>query len=149
MVDDSGECLAALVSRLPSTWTMRDRSAMTQGRSIGMSMRRLCRCPPIRKALPASPVRTARSVGSGETGRVPVAMRATSRRSVIIARIRSVCSKMIRWNWRTSAGCMSENSSSSADTEPRTVARGVRNSWLTIARKSARSRSSSSRAVRS
>ena len=38
MVDDSGEYLAALVSRLPSTWTIRDLSAMTQGRSGGMSM---------------------------------------------------------------------------------------------------------------
>ena len=149
MVDDSSECLAALVSRLPSTWAMRDLSAMTQGRSGGMSMRRLCPCPPIRKALPASPVSAARSVGSGETGRVPVSMRATSSRSAISTRIRSVCSKMIRWNWRISAGCMPEYSSSSADTEPLTVARGVRSSWLTIARNSARSRSISSSAVRS
>ena len=34
------------------------------------------------------------------------------------ARIRSVCSKMIRWNCRISAGCMPEDSSSSPAPEP-------------------------------
>ena len=38
MEDASGECLAALESRLPSTWTMRSLSAMTQGRSGARSM---------------------------------------------------------------------------------------------------------------
>ena len=149
MVDDSGECLAALVSRLPSTWTMRDWSAITQGRLDGISTRRLCLFPLMWKLLLASPVRTARSVGSGTTGRFPVSMRATSRRSAMSARIRSVCSKMIRRNWRTSVGCIPENSSSRAETEPLTVAKGVRNSWLTMARNSARIRSISSISVMS
>ena len=38
MGDSALECLAALESRLLSTWTMRRRSAMTLGRSGGMSM---------------------------------------------------------------------------------------------------------------
>ena len=53
MVEESGECRAALASRLPSTWTMRSRSAMTQGTSGARSMCRVCRPPPLRNAFRA------------------------------------------------------------------------------------------------
>ena len=45
------------------------------------------------------------------------------------------------------AACKPENSSGSAETKPLTVAGGVRNSWLTIARISARHRTTSWRGV--
>ena len=60
---------------------MRSRSAMTQGRSRARSRSMSCLPPPLRKPLHASPARRATSVGSGETARVPVSMRATSSRS--------------------------------------------------------------------
>ena len=69
MVDDSGECFAALVSRLLRTCTMRSRSAMTQGRSRARSRSMSCLPPPLRKPLHASPTRRATSVGSEETAK--------------------------------------------------------------------------------
>ena len=108
-----------------------------------------CLPPPLRKPLHASPARRATSVGSGETARVPVSMRATSSRSLISTCIRSTCESMIRKNCRISAGLSGDGGSSRVVMEPLTEVSGVRSSWLTIARNSARSRSSSSSAVMS
>ncbi len=149
MGDDSGEFLAALVSRLPSTCTIRCRSAMIQGRSAARSMSISCRPPPLRKPLRASATRRATSVGSGETASVPVSMRATSSRSLISTCIRSTWVLMIRKNCRISAGFSAAGGSNRVVMEPLTEVSGVRSSWLTIARNSARSRSSSSSGVRS
>ena len=149
MADDPGECRAALLSRLPSTCTIRSRSAMTQGRSGARSISMSCLPPPLRKPLRASPARMAASVGSGVMARVPVSMRATSSRSLISTCIRSICPSMIRKNCRISVGPRVEGGSSRVATEPLTEVRGVRSSWLTMARNSARSRSVSSSAVRS
>ena len=95
MKDDSGDCLAALVSRLLSTCTMRSLSAMTQGRSGARSISMLCLPPPLRKPLRASLISMPTSVGSGETASVPVSMRATSSRSLISTCIRLTCASMI------------------------------------------------------
>ena len=54
MEDDSWEYRAAFDSRLPSTWTMRRRSAITLGRSSSISMVRFLRPPPVRKVFLAS-----------------------------------------------------------------------------------------------
>ena len=112
-----------------------------------MSM--LWRPPPDRKALAASLTSSATSAGSGDTARSPVSMRATSSRSLIIRRIRSAWASMIRKNWSVSVGFSPAAGSSRLVTAPLTEVSGVHSSWLTMARNSARSRSSSSRAVRS
>ena len=149
MADSSFECRAALDSRLFSTWTMRRRSASTRGRSGGRSMIRLARPPPLWNLLLASSTRTVTSTGSGDTGRVPVSMRATSRRSPIRWRMLSDWSRMIRKNWVISAGSRSEAASSRVSTDPLMAAKGVLSSWLTMPRNSARSRSRSSSGVMS
>ena len=95
MMDDSDECLDALIIRLPSTCTMRSLSAMTQGRSGARSISMLCLPPPLRKPLRASLISMPTSVGSGKTASVPVSMRATSSRSLISTCIRSTCALMI------------------------------------------------------
>ena len=105
--------------------------------------------PPLRNAFLASSTRTATSTGPGATDRLPVSMCATSRRSLISSRIRSVCASMIRWNWSVSAGFSAAEGSSRVVTEPLTEVSGVRSSWLTMPRNSARSRSSSSSGVMS
>ena len=51
MAADPGECLAAFVRRLPMTWTMRLRSAITRGRSSAKSMSRWFLPPALRKEL--------------------------------------------------------------------------------------------------
>ena len=98
MTDDSEECLAALDSRLPTTWTMRRLSAITRGRSVSMSRSRLFLPPALVKVLLARSTSTATSAGSGSTGSVPVSMRATSSRSATRSCIWSAWSSMIRKN---------------------------------------------------
>ena len=149
MTDDSEECLAALDSRLPTTWTMRRLSAITRGRSGGMSMARLFLPPALVKVLLARSTSTATSAGSGVTGSVPVSMRATSSRSATRSCMWSAWSSMIRKNWRTTAGSRSADDPSTVAAEPLMEVRGARSSWLTMPRNSARSRSSSSSAVMS
>ncbi len=80
IAEDSGECLAALDSRLAMTWTMRLRSAITGGRSGPTSISRLFRPPASWKAFLARSTSAATPAGSGSTGSVPVSMRATSTR---------------------------------------------------------------------
>ena len=132
---------------------MRSWSASTIGRysasSTSSGFRRGFRSPPARNRFTASSTSVCSSTGSGATGSVPVSMRATSRRSPIRWRIWSDWSRMMRWNWAISEGCSSPAASSSVSTDPLTAARGVLSSWLTMARNSARSRSCSSRGVRS
>ena len=147
--DDSGECLAALFSRLCSTCPMRSRSAITQGRFCGTSSSMVCSPPPLMKALRASYASTATSVGSGEIASVPVSMRATSSRSPTSACMRSICESMMWKNCRDSVGFSVAGGSSSVATDPFSVVSGVRSSWLTIARNSARMRSISWSAVMS
>ena len=149
MGDSSWECRAALESRLFSTCTMRRRSAMTRGRPGDRSICRLLRSPPLWNLLLASSTRTATSTGSGATGRVPVSMRATSSRSPIRWRMFSDWSRMIRKNWVISAGSSSEAASSRVSADPLMEVSGVRSSWLTMPRNSARSRSRSSSGVMS
>ena len=76
---------------------------------------------------------------------MPVSLRATSSRLLIRPRKCSDCSTMIRRNWRISAGSRDDSSSSNVLAEPRKEGSGVRRSWLTIPRNSARSRSISSK----
>ena len=149
MGDSSWEWRAALDSRLVSTCTTRRRSAVTRGSRAGRSMTRLLRPPPTWNRLLASSTSTVTSTGSGDTGRVPVSMRATSSRSPIRWRMLSDWSRMIRRNWVISAGSRSGAFSSRVSVEPLMAARGVRSSWLTMPRNSARSRSRSSSGVMS
>ena len=149
MADSSFECRAALDSRLFSTWTMRRRSARTRGRSGGISITRLLLPPLLWNLLLASSTRRVASTGSGDTGRVPVSILATSSRSPIRWRMLSDWSRMILKNWVISAESSSEAASSRVSTDPLMAARGVRSSWLTMPRNSARSRSRSSCGVMS
>ena len=149
MGERSWEWRAALDSRLVSTCTTRRRSAVTRGSRAGRSMTRLLRPPPTWNRLLASSTRTVTSTGSGDTGSVPVSMRATSSRSPIRWRMLSDWSRMIRKNWVISAGSRSEAFSSRVSVEPLMAASGVLSSWLTMPRNSARSRSRSSSGVRS
>ena len=96
MAADASEYLAALERRLFNTWTMRRRSAMTQGRSGGRSISIVFRPPPLRKVFLASSTRLATSVGSGVIESEPVSIRATSSRSLIKSRMRSAWWSMIR-----------------------------------------------------
>ena len=93
---DSGECRAALASRLFSTCAMRRRSAITGGRSPGRSMRTLCRAPPDRNVLRARSTSAATSEGSGATESMPASMRPASSRSPIRPRMYPACSWMMR-----------------------------------------------------
>ena len=129
MADSSFECRAALDSRLFSTWTMRRRSARTRGRSGGISITRLLLPPLLWNLLLASSTRTVASTGSGDTGRVPVSILATSSRSPIRWRMLSDWSRMILKNWVISAESSSEAASSRVSTDPLMAARGVRSSW--------------------
>ncbi len=61
----------------------------------------------------------------------------------------SACSPMMRKNWSISAVSRSKAASVSVAADPLMAARGVRSSWLTMPRNSARSRSSSSIGVMS
>ena len=105
--------------------------------------------PPFWNALLASSTRVATSTAAGETGRAPVSMRATSSRLPIRSRMESACSPMMRKNWSISAVSRSKAASVSVAADPLMAARGVRSSWLTMPRNSARSRSSSSIGVMS
>ena len=71
-------------------------------------------------------------------------MRATSSRSETRSCMWSAWSSMIRKSWRVTAGSRSAADPSAVAAEPLIEVRGVRSSWLTVARNSARSRSSSS-----
>ena len=61
----------------------------------------------------------------------------------------SACSSMIRKNCSISAGSGTGAAFSTVAVEPLMEVSGARSSWLTMSRNSARSRSSSSSAVRS
>ena len=76
-------------------------------------------------------------------------MRATSSRSLTSPLIWSACWSMMWKNWTISAGPKPPPPPSTVAAEPLMEVRGARSSWLTIPRKSARSRSCSSRGVRS
>ena len=149
ITEPSGECRAALDSRLPKTCTMRRRSASTSGRSGSRSMVRLFPPPLLPKALRARSTSTATSAGSGLTASVPVSMPATSNRSDTNSFMWLAWSPMIWKNWRTTAGSRSAADSSTVAAEPLMEVNGPRSSWLTMARNSARSRSSSSTPARS
>ena len=71
MGDPSGEWEDALESRLPSTWTMRRRSAMIIGRSAAISTSRAFPVPPVTNLLLASSASGCSSDGSWSTGSVP------------------------------------------------------------------------------
>ena len=75
-------------------------------------------------------------VGSGATDRLPVSMRATSRRSEISSRMASACVRMIWRNWLISVGRRECAPSIRVVTEPLMEVSGVRSSWLTMARNS-------------
>ena len=149
MADDSGECLAELVRRLPMTWTTRRRSAITRGRSGARSMSRLYLPPELTKVFRARSTSAATSTGSGLMGRVPVSMRATSSRSPIRSRMLPTWSRIMRRNWRISTGSRSSVFSCMAITDPQMEVSGMRSSWLTMPRNSARIRSISSNCVMS
>ena len=131
------------------TWAMRRRSAMTGGRSGSMSIRMLSLPPPLRNEFLARSTRAAASDGSGETDNLPLSMRAMSSRSVIRSLIWSACCSMIRKNRSISAGSSELADSFRVVADPLMEARGVRSSWLTTPRNSARCRSNSSSGVRS
>ena len=131
------------------TWTMRRLSAITRGRSGARSMSSSFLPPALRKLFRARSTRTATSAGSGLTGSVPVSMRATSSRLPIRSLMWSAWVTMMRRNWRISAGSRSDVASSMVVAEPLMEVSGVRSSWLTMPRNSARSRSISSRGVMS
>ena len=78
---------------------------------------------------------------------MPVSMRATSSRSLIRSRIRSLWDLMMRMNCTISAESRELKDSSMVSTDPLMEVRGARSSWLTIPRNSARIFSSSFRAV--
>ena len=122
---------------------------MTRGRSGGRSIVTVWRPPPERKVVRARSTRNATSVGSGETESVPASMRPASSRSAISPIVRSACSSTMRMNSRVSASENCRPVPSSAAVEPLIAASGVRSSWLTMLRNSARMRSSSSRGARS
>ena len=149
MGDDAGECLAALEIRLLSTCTMRARSAITRGRSSGRSMLRARLPATPRNVLRARSTSAATSAGSGDTDSVPVTMRPWSSRSPIRLRIWSACSSMTRKNCSISAGSAAGEAPSTVAVEPLIEMSGVRSSWLTIPRNSARSRSISASGARS
>ena len=149
ITDPSGEYLAALDSRLSSTWTMRCRSAARRGKSGARSTSILFPTPPSRNTARAWPTRAARAAGSVANESVPASIRATSSRSRIRLRIRSACWSMMRKNWRASAGSKGADEPSTAAAEPLIEVRGVSSSWLTMPRNSARCRPSSSRGVMS
>ena len=145
----SGECRAALASRLFSTCTMRPRSVITRGRSAGRSMSTVCPLSPERNAVRACSTSSPSSEGSGATERVPASIRPASSRSPISTLMRSACSSMMRKNCRVSAGPKLCAGPSTVVVEPLMAASGVRSSWLTIPRKSTRIRSSASSGARS
>ena len=114
-----------------------------------MSISRMLPPPALPRALRARSTSAATSAGSGLTGSAPVSMRATSSRSETRPFMWSAWSRMIRTNWRTTAGSRSATESRIVDADPLMEVRGILSSWLTMARKSARSRSVSSTAARS
>ena len=128
---------------------MRRSSAITRGRSGGRSMRTLCRPPPLRNVVLARSTSAAISAGSGSTDSVPESMRPASSRSPIRPSMWSACASMIRKNCRTSAGSRTRAARSTVVVAPLIEVSGARNSWLTMPRKSARNRSSSSSGARS
>ena len=149
MGDDSGEYLAALDRRLPRTWTMRARSAITRGRSSGRSMLRSCLPAPVTNVLRAWSINEVTSTGSGDTDSVPVTMRPWSSSSPIMPRMRSAWSSMTRKNCSISAGSGAGEAPRTVAVEPLIEISGVRSSWLTMPRNSARMRSISSSGSRS
>ena len=136
-------CRAAFASRLLSTCSTRWRSAMTRGRSGGRSISTVWRPPPERKVVRARSTSAATSEGSGETESVPVSMRPASSSSETRPIMRSACPSTMRMNSRVSAGANCRDAPSRAAVEPLMEVSGIRSSWLTMARNSARWRSSS------
>ena len=104
---------------------------------------------PLRKVFRAWSSRAATSVGSGDTDSVPVTIRPWSSRSPIRPRMWSACSSMTRKNCSISAGSGTVEALSTVAVEPLMDISGVRSSWLTMPRNSARRRSSSSNGARS
>ena len=149
IVEGASEYLEALERRLVRTWTTRCLSAATGGRSGGRSTSTLFSAPPPRKAALAWSTRDAIPEASGAIESVPASIRVTSRRSLIRLRIWSACSSMIRKNWYASAGLKGDMELSALAAEPLMAVNGIRSSWLTVPRNSARSRSSSSNGVMS
>ena len=128
---------------------MRCRSASTRGRSGGRSIRTGFLRLPLRNAVRARSTIAATSAGSGATDSVPVSMRAASSRSPIRACMWSACSSTMRKNSRAWDGSRAAGSPSAVAAQPLIDTSGACSSWLTMPRNSARSRSSSSRGVRS
>ena len=149
MVDHWRELAAALEKRLCRTCAIRRLSAHTGGRLEAASMSTLWRCPLLRKARLACSMTGARSVGSGDTERVPASMRVMSSKSLIRSRMWSAWSSMRPKNWPTSAGSSGVDESRTVAAAPLIDVSGARSSWLTMARNSARSRSRSSSGVMS
>ena len=83
MVDHSRELATALENRLWRTCAIRCRSTHTLGRLGIESTSTMWRCPPLRNAFLAWLITDARSVGSGDTDRVPTSIRVMSSRSLI------------------------------------------------------------------
>ena len=108
-----------------------------------------CRPPPLWNALRAGSTSSATSVGSGATVSMPAPMRPGSSRSLIRPCMRSACSPMMRKNSRRSAGSTALPPSSSVVTEPLMEVSGVRSSWPTRLKNSARWRSISSSGAKS
>ena len=97
---------------------MRRRSAITQGRSSSISIVTFLRPPPVKKMFFASSTRSPASTGSGATDNMPVSMRATSSRSLIRSRIRSLWDLMMRMNCTISAVSRELKDSSRVSTDP-------------------------------
>ena len=141
--------MAALDKKLFKTWTTRFRSAITQGRSGGISMWMGCWAPLLRKVFLAWSTRLATSVGTGVTDNVPISMRPASSRSLSNAFIWSACSSMMRKNCCTTARSRGGEAPIAVVADPLMEANGARSSWLTMPRNSARKRSNSSMGAKS
>ena len=146
---ESGECRAALDSRLHSTCTTRSRSAITAGSSSGRSTATACRAPPETNAVRAASTRAATPTGSGATDSVPASMRPASRRLPISPCMWSAWPSTMRKNCSSSAAGSAGAAPSAAAAEPLMAASGARSSWLTMPRNCARCRSISSNGARS
>ena len=118
IAEESGEYRAAFDSRLHTTWTIRRRSAITRGRSSSISIVTFLRPPPVKKMFFASSTKSPTATGPGVTDNMPVSMRATSSRSLIRSRIRSLWDLMMRMNCTISAESRELKDSSRVSTEP-------------------------------
>ena len=136
---DSGVNLTALLSRLIKTWRMRRLSTKTLGSGLKeflisnrMSFLSACCLMKVRLDLH----RESRSVGVQFSSIWPDSIFATSRMSLINSRrwealLSTVC-KALSWSWLISPKTCSCNPS----VIPRIALRGVRSSWLILARNS-------------